>query len=377
MQKSSGLYCISGLADGVDHEVGRLEIGPEHPCNSGHLEFELTTDDEVVYSIDVAPGALHRGVEYILETRDYRQALSLLNRHDWQAPLFGELSLAELVERELGIEIPARAQWIRTLLAEQFRILSHLAFLSFVGYRLGRDDLATGALREQLRTLNAELTGNRLHPMAIQLGGVSVDPSPEWAADERRAVAAASELAGRLLEALASTRLGDGIAVTTPTHIAQFGLSGLVARAAGVPEDLRVSEPTAPYAALCDLITPSDAPASGDALARFTWLAAEVQRCAELVTACLDALPAGELAVRLPQVVKLPDGDAYHEVEAPLGRAGIWLVSRGDKVPWRLRLRTPSLANVSAWTAVIPGTPVDALAVAVASLPYVTGDLAK
>jgi len=119
------------------------------------------------------------------------------------------------------------------------------------------------------------------------------------------------------------------------------------------------------------------APTDGDARARVVRLAREVVAAAALVERVLDTLPDGPLEARLPKVVKLPEGDAYAAVEAPLGRAGMFVVSRGDKTPWRLRLRTPSFAHVSAWPAVIPGTRVDDLAVALASLPWVAGDLDK
>ena len=114
-------------------------------------------------------------------------------------------------------------------------------------------------------------------------------------------------------------------------------------------------------------------PTTGDAAARFRGWAAEVGQSTELVAAALGSLPEGPLAVKLPKVVKLPEGDAYLAVEAPLGHAGVFVVSRGDRTPWRLRLRTPSFAHVAAWPHVLPGTPASELAVAVASLPSVPG----
>ena len=90
----------------------------------------------------------------------------------------------------------------------------------------------------------------------------------------------------------------------------------------------------------------------------------------------VDAV-AGEVGVKLPKVVRVPEGETYVATEAPLGRAGWWLVSRGDKVPWRLKLRTPSFANLAALEEVLPGTPATALPLAVASFGYVVGDVAK
>ena len=329
---------------------------------------------------DPRPGALHRGAELILGARDYRQALSLANRHDWQAPFFGEWALARLVEDALGVEVPERARWVRVILAEHTRVASHLAYLSFVAHRLGRADLRTDNVREALRARTGELTGNRLHPMAVRLGGVACDILPAWAAEERATLAAASGIATRLREALGDG-LGAGVAVVTPAHVDAFGLAGPIARASGVTTDLRRHTDRgggheSPWVGLGDLLS-TDAPTTGDAHARFEHLAAEVLASAAMVDRLLDGVPEGPLTAHLPKVVKLPEGDWSAAVEAPLGRAGIVVTSRGEKTPWRLRLRTASFANVSAWVAVLPGTAVDDLDVALASLPWVAGDLDK
>lgn len=366
---------IGSLPSGPGGE--RIDLGPTHPMSAGFLLVECESDGGRIVSADPRPGAMHRGAEVLFEVRDFRQALSLANRHDWQAPVYGELAIALLVERELGVGVPERATWVRTLLAEHFRVVSHLGHLTFVGWALNRADLGTDPLREQLRRRTLELTGNRLHPTAVRLGGVAVDPAPAWCAAERNTVRDAADLARRVGQELAASGLGRGVAPLSADVIDQYGLAGPVARASGVRADLRSDAPHLAYGALGDLLDPPEAPTTGDAHARLARLAAEVVQSAALVERCLDELPAGELAVRLPNVVKLPEGDAHLALEAPLGRAGVLVVSRGDKTPWRLSLRTPSLANVSAWPAVLPGTRVDDLAVAVASLPYVTGDLDK
>ena len=355
----------------------RLILAPTHPMNAGFLILECDISDDCVRAAEPRPGAMHRGAEMLFEVRDFRSSLSLANRHDWQAPVFGELAIALLVEAELGVGVPERATWLRTLLAEHQRVLSHLGHLTHVGWALGRPGLGTDTVREELRRRTAELTGNRLHPAAVRLGGVAVDADAAWADAERSTMTDAAALAAALGEALDESGLGRGVAPVTVDVVHQYGLGGPVARASGVPGDLRVDAPHLAYGALSDLLAAPDAPTTGDAHARFAWLAAEVGQSAALVRRCLDELPAGELSVRLPNVVKLPEGDSHVSLEAPLGRAGVFVVSRGDKTPWRLSLRTPSLANVSAWPAALPGTPVAELPTAVASLPYVAGDLDK
>lgn len=379
MPQPEYLFRLGGITDPTFQ--GRpLDLGPTHPASAGILDLAISTDAGRIVGVDPRPGALHRGAELILTARDYRQALSLANRHDWQAPFFGEWALARLVEDALGVEVPERARWVRAILAEHTRVASHLAYLSFVAHRLGRADLRTDNVREALRARTGELTGNRLHPMAVRLGGVACDILPAWAAEERATLAAASGIATRLREALGDG-LGAGVAVVTPAHVDAFGLAGPIARASGVTTDLRRHTDRgggheSPWVGLGDLLS-TDAPTTGDAHARFEHLAAEVLASAAMVDRLLDGVPEGPLTAHLPKVVKLPEGDWSAAVEAPLGRAGIVVTSRGEKTPWRLRLRTASFANVSAWVAVLPGTAVDDLDVALASLPWVAGDLDK
>lgn len=376
MPMTESVVRIGGIPD--PHFGGELiDLGPTHPGSAGILDVRISTIGVAIASADPHPGSLHRGVEMILTARDYRQALSLANRHDWQAPFFGEWALARLVEDALGIEAPSRARWLRAVGAEHSRIASHLAYLSFVGQRLGDASLGTDGVREALRGQTAAWTGNRVHPMVVRLGGVAADLPAGWADAERGVVARASELAERIGTAVAAG-FGAGVAPVSAAVVDAHGLAGAVARASGVATDLRRggSLHEEPWAGLADLLA-VDAPATGDAQARFAHLAAEVVASAAMLVRLLDVLPDGPLVAHLPKVVKLPDGDWLAAVEAPLGRAGMVVTSRGEKTPWRLRLRTPSFANVSAWPAVLPGTDRADLDVAIASLPWVAGDLDK
>lgn len=351
-----------------------IDLGPSHPGSAGMLTGTLSHHDGRITSIDPSPGALHRGAELIFPARDYRQALSLANRHDWQAPLFGEWAIARLVEDALGIEAPARAVAIRVALAEHARISSHLAYLSFLGFRWGRADLVTDGVRAALRARLAEWTGNRVHPMAVRLGGVASDIDPPTVEALLSTLREATALAARLRAELSASGLGRGVAVVTPAVVDAYGLAGPVARASGVPTDLRRADPG--YADVRDALA-TDAGTHGDAWSRFDHLLAEIPGSALMIGRVLDGLPAGPLRAHLPKAIRLPEGDFVSAVEAPLGRAGVVVTSRGATTPWRLRLRTASAANVAAWPAVLTGATLEELPLALASLPWVAGDLDK
>ena len=127
-----------------------LDLGPDHPSHAGLIELRLWTSAGVITSAQVVVGAMHRGVEKLFEVRDYTQILMLADRHDWQAPFFGELAVALTAERLMGLTVPERAVWLRTLLAEHTRMLSHGGFLTWVARRGGTDP-CLGRVREAVR----------------------------------------------------------------------------------------------------------------------------------------------------------------------------------------------------------------------------------
>lgn len=360
---------VGSLAAGLPADAATiiLDLGPDHPSRAGLLEINLVTQGDVVTSARIMPGAMHRGVEKLFEVRDYRQILMLADRHDWQAPFFGELAAAQTFEEMLRLTPPPRATWIRILLAEHTRILSHLGFLGWVARGDAELTARVRAAREDLRAQTTRLTGNRIHPMAVRIGGVAVDPDDDWLAAESSLMTVLATLA----DDLAALPLpGAGLAVVDAELVDAFGLSGPLARAAGVPLDAR----TATYPPL-PLSTAGTG--DGDARARFALLAAECRASADIVRACCEGLPEGPVQVRLPKIIKLPEAESYGFVEGPLGRTGFHVVSRGDKTPWRMKLRSPSFHHVAALEVLLEGTRAEDVETVLASVGYVIGDVDK
>ena len=357
-----------------------LDLGPEHPSHAGLIELRLWTEDNVITTARVVVGAMHRGAEKLFEVRDYRQILMLADRHDWQAPFFGELAVAMACEQMMGLAIPDRAVWLRTLLAEHTRLLSHCGFLGYVAHRLQRD-LGLRVLREALRAQTLRLTGNRIHPMATRVGGLGVDADEAWLQAERQVAERATRVSEILLTMIDSALFGrvtSGVGLLNRDTIQEFGVSGPAARATGVDLDLRVQRPYLAYAELGSMIS-SPMRRSGDAQTRLRVLAEELAISASLIIACAERLRElpGPVSVRLGKIIRVPEGEAYLAVEAPLGIAGVFLVSRGEKTPWRLKLRTPSFNNISSLERVLVGVPTQAVEATLASIGYVVGDIDK
>ena len=357
-----------------------LDLGPEHPSQAGLIELRLWTDDDVITIARVVVGAMHRGAEKLFEVRDYRQILMLADRHDWHAPFFGELAVALVCEEMMGLVVPDRAIWLRTVIAEHTRILSHCSFLGYVPHRIPSDP-GLRRLREDLRNQTLRLTGNRIHPMATRIGGLAVDADDTWLAAEREIARQATKVAEAVLTMIESpgfSGLTRGVGLLDLETIQQFGVSGPAARASGVDLDLRLQQPYLAYLDLAGLIAPP-VHRSGDAHSRLAVFAEEIAISASVMNACIDRvqdLP-GPVSVKLGKIIRVPEGEAYLAIEAPLGIAGVFLVSRGEKTPWRLKLRTPSFNNVSSLERVLVGVRTEALEGTLASIGYVVGDLDK
>jgi NADH-quinone oxidoreductase subunit D len=364
-----------------------LNIGPQHPSTHGVLRLRLVVDGERVVSAEPIIGYMHRGAEKLFEVRDYRQIIMLANRHDWLSSFANELGVVLAVERMMGLEVPERAVWLRTLLAELTRALNHLMFLGSYPLEIGAITPVFYAFRERetLQAVMEEATGGRLHYMFNRVGGLKEDVPAGWTgrvreavADVRRRMPDIDGLIRRNEIFLARTQ---GVGRLSAEAAAAYGASGPVARASGLDMDLRRDEP---YLAYGELKFGSDrfpviTRTAGDCHSRFECLLDQLYVSLDLADACLDELATqrGPVNVRLPKVVKAPEGHTYAWSENPLGVNGYYLVSRGEKTPWRMKLRTASYSNVQALATVLPGTLLPDLVAILGSMFFVVGDIDK
>ncbi len=360
-----------------------LNIGPQHPATHGVLRLRLVLDGERIVSAEPIVGYMHRGAEKLFEVRDYRQIVVLANRHDWLSAFANELGVVMAVERMLGMEVPVRAVWARTLLAELNRVLNHLMFMGSYPIELGAITPIFYAFRERetLQAVMEEISGGRMHYMFNRVGGLKEELPAGWTGRARHAV---DEVRRRLPD-LENLVLGNeifqartrGVGVLAPELVSAYGVSGPIARASGVDFDLRRDEPYLAYGELdVQVVTRSE----GDCLARFQVLAEQVRVSLDLADACLDrlgALPPGPVTTRLPKVLKAPEGSTYCWTENPLGLNGYYLVSRGEKTPWRLKLRSASYNNVQVLTELLPGQLVADMVAILGSMFFVVGDVDK
>ncbi|WP_127359720.1 NADH-quinone oxidoreductase subunit D [Actinacidiphila soli] len=373
---------IGGAAESTDMV---LNIGPQHPSTHGVLRLRLRLDGERISHAEPIIGYMHRGAEKLFEARDYRQIIMLANRHDWLSAFSNELGVVLAVERMLGMEVPERAVWTRTLLAELNRVLNHLMFLGSYPLELGAITPVFYAFdeRENLQHVMEEVSGGRMHYMFNRVGGLKEDVPNGWYGRARQAVAGVRARMRTFDDLVLGNEIfrgrTRGVGVLSQEAVHAYGVSGPVARASGVDFDLRRDEPYLAYGDLQDtlkVVTRGE----GDCLARFEVLLEQTYNALALADACLDRLaelPPGPINQRLPKVLKAPEGHTYAWTENPLGLNGYYLVSKGEKTPYRLKLRSASYNNIQALTVLLPGTLVADMVAILGSMFFVVGDVDK
>ncbi|MEI7442614.1 MAG: NADH-quinone oxidoreductase subunit D [Actinomycetes bacterium] len=350
---------------------------PSHsPVSHGMFQIDVTSIDSQIIKATPLLGAMHRGAEKLFESRDYRQVIGLANRHEWLSAFSGEVGIAALIEREIGIDVPLSARWLRTLILEVNRISSHLAFLSGFPWQEVSIENELRQLREQWVNHMRSYTGSRMHPMLTQIGGMTHAPTVDWL----EALIQLSEVTDEKLASLDLVIQNEltelkSVGKISAQQIDEFAVSGPVARASGVAIDLRTRSTSLMYSELSTF--ESILQTEGDVPARLQQLLDEILISTKLVIECVPQCitrNAESVNVLTPKVLRVPEGEYEHSIETPLGIASWFLVSKGDKYPYRLKLRPASLHSALALSVALVGEELAALPLIVTSIPFLTGD---
>jgi len=364
---------ISPLDSARSDQTSNLAL--HAPATHGMLRIDCEYDGELITSAKPILGSMHRGAEKLFESRDYRQVLALANRHEWLSAYSGEVGVAQLIESALGIEVPEAAQWFRTLFLEFNRVTSHLAFIA--GFPWQDQQLVENLRMSRERWVNHYriYTGSRMHPMLTRIGGLTHAPTPEWLEEVQHLCFDTAQI---VLETnwLAILAEYESVGVLTKSQAIESAVSGPAARASGHAIDLREAASELKYSALESFAVALQT--SGDVSARMLQLVDEITislaMISELIEPCTSQT-SNEVNVLLPKVVRVPEGSYEHSIETPLGIASWFLVSRNDKMPYRLKLRPASLHTVLALAKVLPGSNRKDFDAVVASMPFIAGDV--
>jgi NADH-quinone oxidoreductase subunit D len=363
----------------LETEDMTLNIGPQHPATHGTLRIVCRLDGEQVVWAEPSPGYMHRGYEKLTEVRTYPQVTTLVNRIDWLGSFANEVPFILAAEKLMEIEAPPRAQYIRTILFELSRIANIGLFLGDLGVQMGAVTPAFFGFRDREYVLNLieAATGGRFHPNFDRIGGLK-DDLPKGFIDETRAV---MKKVRRYCDEIEDLLIGNeifqertrGVGVIPKDIALSYGLSGANLRASGVDWDLRRDQslPMSWDKVDWKVWTHPD----GDSFARCWVRLQETRESTKIIDQLIDGLPAGPIMAKVPRIIKVPEGEAYVETENPLGAMGYYVVSKGDLVPFRVKIRTPSFNNISIVPWVARGAYVPDLISILGSLYFILGDI--
>ena len=380
-----------------------LNFGPQHPAAHGVLRLVLEMDGEVVERADPHIGLLHRGTEKLIENKTYIQAVPYFDRLDYVAPQNQEHAFALAVEKLLGIEAPARGQYLRTLFAELGRILNHIfnvcAFAMDVG---AMTPMLWGVEeREKIMEFCERVSGARLHMNYFRPGGVAFDMPDALSEDINTWSKTFGQFINDLEDLLTENRIFKqrtvNIGCLTAEQCFDWGLSGPVLRAAGVAWDLRKSQP---YDAYDDLVFDIPVGSRGDCYDRYLVRILEMRESLKMIEQCLSDMPTGpfkiddqkftppsraEMKKSMEALIHhfklftegfhVPTGETYTAVEAPKGEFGVFLISDGTNKPYRCKIRAPGYPHLQVIEFISKGHMLADIVANIGSLDIVFGEI--
>jgi NADH-quinone oxidoreductase subunit D len=363
----------------LETEGMTLNIGPQHPATHGTLRIIARLDGEQVVWAEPSAGYMHRGYEKLTEVRTYPQVTALVNRIDWLGSFANEVPFILAAEKLMGVEAPARAQHIRTILFELSRIANVSLFLGDLGVQLGAVTPVFFAFRDREYVLNLieAATGGRFHPNFDRIGGLKDDLPAGFIDETRMVMKKLRTFCDQIEDLLFGNEIFQsrtrGIGVIPKDVALQYGLSGANLRASGVDWDLRRDQdlPKAWNKADWKVWTHPD----GDSFARCWVRLQEVRESTKIVDQLLDTIPAGPVMAKVPKIIKVPEGEAWVSTENPLGEMGYYVVSQGDQGPFRVKIRSASFNNISIVPWVLKGVYVPDIITILASLYFILGDI--
>ena len=363
----------------LETEGMTLNIGPQHPATHGTLRVLVKLDGEQVVAAEPIMGYMHRGYEKLAEMRTYPQVTTLINRIDWLGSFANEVPFILAAEKLMDVEAPPRAQHIRTILFELARIANVVLFLGDMAVQVGAITPVFFAFRDprthpqhdrvrHRRSLPSQLRSHRRDQRRSAQGLDRRDQSAlariEAFCDELETLVMGNEIFQ------ARTR---GIGVIPSDVALQYGMSGANLRSTGVDWDLRRDAP-------CGLVydkvdwkvwTHPD----GDSFARYWVRLQETREACKIVDQLLGRFPPARSWPRCPRIIKVPAGEAYVETENPLGAMGYYIVSKGELVPFRLKIRSASFSNISITPWLLRGVYLPDVITILASLYFILGDI--
>jgi NADH-quinone oxidoreductase subunit C/D len=351
-----------------------INIGPQHPATHGVMHFRTALDGEIVKKLDINCGYIHRGIEKLSESLTYPQTLHFTDRLDYLASHINRHALCMCIEKGLELEIPQRAEYIRVIMDELTRVASHLLAWACMCMDMGALTAFIYGMRDREKIVDIfeANTGGRLIQNYNVIGGVMYDVKPDFQKQVKEYIAYQRKMMKEYHQVFTGNIIAEqrmrGIGLLTKRDAVSYGVTGPSGRASGWACDLRK---TAPYSVYDKVDFKEIVRTDGDAYARYLNRLDEIPESLNIIEQLIDNLPEGEFAVKTKPIIKLPEGEYFERVESCRGEFGVYIESRGDKTPYRLHFRSPSLALVSIMELVTKGEKIADLIAIGGSLDYI------
>ena len=389
--------------DRPDDETMIINMGPQHPSTHGVLRLMLELDGEVVLRTKPIIGYLHTGMEKTGEELTYVQGATNVTRMDYMSPFHTETVFSLATEALLGIEIPDRAVWIRTLMLELNRLSSHLLWMATNGMDLGSSSMMIYGFREREMVMSffEKTTGLRFNNNFVRPGGVAADLPDGWEDDVAvicdTVLARSFEYDDLLTGQPIFRERTEGVGGLTAEEALALSVTGPLLRSTGVPWDLRR---TMPYLAYGELDFDVIVGTYGDNFDRYALRLAEIRESIRMIRQIIEKMPSGDYRIQDPKVTppprgridasmealihhfkiftegfKVPEGEVYAAIESPRGELGCYMVSDGSSKPFRMHIRGPSFVNLQVLPLLLRGGLLSDAVACISSVDPVMGEV--
>jgi NADH-quinone oxidoreductase subunit D/NADH-quinone oxidoreductase subunit C/D len=355
-----------------------INMGPQHPSTHGVLRLVVSLKGEIVKSVTPHLGYIHRGIEKMCERITYPQIIHLTDRMDYLSAHINNEAVCLTVEKALEIEIPDRIKVIRTIMSELTRIQSHQLWWASFGMDLGGLTCFFYGLRDREKVMDIfeETCGGRMLVSYNCPGGVMYDIHPNFQKRVKDFIKYFRKILPEYDQLLTGNVIfherSKGIGKLSLEDAISYGVTGPSARASGFSCDVRKHEPYSAY----DRVTFKEILfTEGDTYARYVARIEEMWESMKIIEQLIDNIPEGPFAVKMKPIIKVPEGEYYQRVETARGELGVYLISDGNKNPYRIKFRSPNFVNLSVLNHIAKGFKIADLVAIGGSLDLVIPDI--
>lgn len=355
-----------------------INMGPQHPSTHGVLRLVVSLKGEIVKSVQPHIGYIHRGIEKMCESITYPQIIHLTDRMDYLSAHINNEAICLTVEKALEVEIPDRIKVIRTIMSELTRIQSHQLWWASFGMDIGGLTCFFYGLRDREKILDIfeETCGSRMIVSYNCPGGLMYDIHPNFQKRVKEFIKYFRKILPEYDQLLSGNVIfherSKGIGKLTLEDAVSYGITGPSGRASGFSCDVRKHEP---YSAYDKIKFKEILFTEGDTYHRYIARIDEMWESMNIIEQLIDNIPEGPYAVKMKPVIKLPEGEYYQRVETARGELGVFIISDGNKSPYRVKFRSPNFVNLSVLNHIAKGFKIADLVAIGGSLDLVIPDI--